>query len=243
MMFYAILIFIFLGFLIVIAIFFNEQAANKKLADKVIVHDEAVKKAASDIDKLNSENMALKTEIQNLLKIKEQMVSGLQERDELVSRYQTQGYNMIADRIDQTKLQEIMSRDVISVHVDAPFSEVARKMQKNDIRHLPVLDDDRKIVGIISQRMLYMIRSPRKLIDGELYYDEEILNDIILKNVMEKEVISLQAFQSVGKALMKMAFSKCGAIPIVDNENRLVGIVTRKDILKFAAEIYQHHKQ
>ena len=90
--------------------------------------------------------------------------------------------------------------------------------------------------------MLYQIRSPRKLIDGEWYYDEEILNDVILKNVMEKDVVSLQPYHSVGKALMKMTYSKCGGIPIVEDDHTLVGIVTRKDILKFAANIYQNRK-
>ena len=155
---------------------------------------------------------------------------------------QTAAINLIADHIDQTKLSEIMSSHVISIPVDAPFSEVARMMRQNDIRHLPIVDDRSKLVGIITQRMLYQIRSPRKLIDGEWYYDEDILNDVILKNVMEKEVVSLQPYHSVGKALMKMTYSRCGGIPILEDDHTLVGIVTRKDILKFAANIYQNKK-
>ena len=156
---------------------------------------------------------------------------------------QTAAINLIADHIDQTKLSEIMSSHVISIPVDAPFSEVARMMRQNDIRHLPIVDDRSKLVGIITQRMLYQIRSPRKLIDGEWYYDEDILNDVILKNVMEKEVVSLQPYHSVGKALMKMTYSRCGGIPSVEDDHTLVGIVTRNDILKFAARIFQNKKQ
>ncbi len=229
-----------LGFVAVVVILLNEQIAKKVLAKKVAAHDEANLKSRQQSENQKAEIEKLSFALQESLKINQRLTQSIDQKNELITKYQAAGVNLIAEKIDQTKLSDIMASTVISIHFEAPFSEVARKMQQNDIRHLPVIDDESKIVGIITQRMLYQIRSPRKLIDGEWYYDEEILNDVILKNVMEKEVITLQPHQSVGKALMKMAFSKCGGIPIVDDQNKLVGIVTRKDLLKFAAGIYQH---
>ena len=132
-----------------------------------------------------------------------------------------------------------MSAEVVYISDDTDFIEVARKMKKFDIRHLPVVSGDRHLVGIITQRMLYQIHSPRKLDNGEWYYDEEMLRGIILRNVMEKKVISLHADLSMGEALLIMATTRCGGIPIIDRHNKLVGIVTRKDILKSLATIYK----
>ena len=225
-----------LGAVAVAAILLDEQKVNKTVSKKNSAKDdENNSKIKEEAHQFNVGSESLNTRIQELTK-------ALGEKDELIQKYQKTGINLIADRIDRTKLSEIMSSRVISIQVDAPFSEVARMMRQNDIRHLPIVDDRSKLVGMITQRMLYQIRSPRKLIDGEWYYDEDILNDVILKNVMEKDLVSFQPYHSVGKALMKMTYSKCGGIPIVEDDHTLVGIVTRKDILKFAADIYQNKK-
>ncbi len=239
----ALLIIISIGFAAGIWIVLNEQQkVNKILSKKVSTQEESLRKTEEDAGQIKVESGNLNARIQELIKANEQLTQVVGQKDAVIQKHQTAGMNLIADHIDQTKLSEIMSSHVISIQVDAPFSEVARLMRQNDIRHLPIVDEESKLVGMITQRMLYQIRSPRKLIDGEWYYDEEILNDVILKNVMEKEVISLQPYHSVGKALMKMTYSKCGGIPIVEDDHTLVGIVTRKDILKFAANIYQNRK-
>lgn len=238
----ALLIFMSLGLLAVVVILLNGQMANKALSRKISSQEESHRKTQEDTGQIKVESEKLNVQIQELIKANEQLTQVVGQKDAVIQKHQTAGLNLIADRIDQTKLSEIMSSHVISIQVDAPFSEVARMMRQNDIRHLPIVDEESKLVGMITQRMLYQIRSPRKLIDGEWYYDEEILNDVILKNVMEKEIISFQPYHSVGKALMKMTYSRCGGIPIVEDDNTLVGIVTRKDILKFVANIYQNKK-
>jgi len=149
-------------------------------------------------------------------------------------------YEKLGDLIDATKLKDIMTKDVITIKVDRPFSEVPKKMKEYHVRHLPVVDGSNKLLGLITQRMMYKIISPRKLMDGEWHYDEEMLNNVILKHVMVKEIYALSPEQSLGKALMKMVYSKYGCIPVVDGNNRVVGIVTREDILKLAADIYQN---
>ena len=149
----------------------------------------------------------------------------------------------IANLIDQTKLKDIMATEVISINARDRFSEVARKMKEFSIRHLPVVDDQNRLVGMITQRMLYQIKSPRKLVDGEWYYDAEMLNDVILEHVMQKDIFSLQFDLSMGQALLKMVHNKYGSIPIVDDQRKLIGLITRNDVLKVAAQIYEsQHK-
>lgn len=148
--------------------------------------------------------------------------------------------NEMTKYLNEAKVKDIMSKEVVTVDVDASFSEVPKKMKEFSIRHIPIINKEKRLVGLITQRMMYKIKSPRKLMDGEWYYDEEMLNNVILEHVMVREVSTLYADDSVGTALLKIVHSRFGSIPIVDKDNILLGIVTRRDILKVAADIYEN---
>jgi CBS domain-containing protein len=139
----------------------------------------------------------------------------------------------------QTKIKDIMTTKIISIRIDAPFSEVPKKMNDHGIRHLPVVDGGNKLMGLMTQRDLYKVHSPRKLEDGNWYYDEEALNAFILKNVMLKEPKTMTPEDCIGEALVAMIWGKFGCIPIIEKDRRLCGILTRADILKLAARIYK----
>ncbi len=139
--------------------------------------------------------------------------------------------------LNKIKLKEIMISPVISVLVSAPFHEVADKIVKNRIRHLPVVDEHNKLVGLMTERDLFKIQSPRRLEDGTLYYDREALDNFILGSVMIQNPFSLQGENTVGEAVLKMVESKYGCIPITTKEGVLCGIVSYIDILALAARI------
>lgn len=137
-----------------------------------------------------------------------------------------------------TKLKEIMTSKVISIRIDAPFSEVPKKFNMFNIRHLPVVDQKNRLVGLMTQRDLYKLHSPRKLEDGSWYYDEDELNNYILEDVMLRNPLAMDVEDCVGDALLVMVRNKYGCIPIIDKDRVLCGIVTRVDVLKMAARIY-----
>ena len=142
--------------------------------------------------------------------------------------------------LKETHLGEIMNTPVVALREDAPFSQVAEKIGgSGGKRHLPIVDQNNKLVGLMTQRDLYKILPPRKLIEGEWFYDKESLDAITLKNVMIKNPLSMHPEDPVGEALLAMVRTKYGCIPIVDKNNILLGIVTQMDILKIAAQIYE----
>jgi predicted transcriptional regulator len=98
---------------------------------------------------------------------------------------------------------------------------------------LPVVNDAGVVTGLISQRDLYKIHSPRRLEDGSWFYDQETLDTFILKNVMHQDPFMLKADQSLKDALGPMVLSKFGCVTVVDKYNCPVGIITRVAILKF----------
>jgi CBS domain-containing protein len=140
--------------------------------------------------------------------------------------------------LQKVKIKEIMASPVICIHEDASFSQVEEKFRQKEIRHLPVVDKDNKIVGLITQRDFYRIISPRKLLDSEAwYYDKETLDGIILKHVMVKNPFVLSGEHTAADAILEMVRRKYGCIPIADKDKNLCGIITQIDLLKIAAQI------
>ena len=139
--------------------------------------------------------------------------------------------------LHRVKIKEIMVDKVIALREDDPFSHVEEKFRIFHIRHLPIVNEDHKLVGIITERDLYRISTPRKDEDGNLIYDKETLDAHILKKVMTQNPFALTPDHSVADIIFAMADQKYGSVPIVDKFNTLVGIVTQNDIFRIGAQI------
>lgn len=152
----------------------------------------------------------------------------------------------------QLKLNDIMSKPVV-IYEGAGFSMVEQKFIDHRIRHLPVVDDTNRLVGVISQRDVYRTISPRTTADDkvyyvrepiaesdDVYYDRQVLDDYILTSVMHKSPSVLGPDDSVEDAIHLMVAEKIGCVPIVNERYEPIGIVTRFDILKTLDEVLQN---
>ncbi|MDE2028741.1 MAG: CBS domain-containing protein [Candidatus Omnitrophica bacterium] len=133
----------------------------------------------------------------------------------------------------ETRIADVMASPVITVKETDDFALVQEKIALYDIRHLPVVNDAGTLAGLISQRDLYQIHSPRRLDDGTWYYDKEALNQFLLTKVMVKNPFTLKSDDTLYSAMDAMARFKFGCIPIVDDYRKPCGILTRDTILKF----------
>lgn len=128
-------------------------------------------------------------------------------------------------------LRDIMTKDPVTLNIDEPFCRVAQIFQEKDIRHLPIVNSKGVIFGIISQRDLNRIASPKKTPDGAYVYDPEELAKYILKQHVIQKVTTLSPNDTLEKAVELMASKKLGCIPIVNPEGKVAGIATITDIL------------
>lgn len=133
----------------------------------------------------------------------------------------------------QAKIKDVMAAPVITVKETDDFSLVQEKIELYDVRHLPVVDESGVIVGLITQRDLYKIHSPRRLEEGDWYYDKDALNQFLLKKVMLLKPFTLRPEDSLFEAIEVTVKNKFGCIPIVDEIGRPCGILTRDTILKY----------
>lgn len=139
--------------------------------------------------------------------------------------------------LESVKLSDIMTRDVVTIDLYAPFSEVERLMLLHDIRHLPVVASDGNLVGLITQRDLYRIAPPRIAEDGTRFYVKEYLDEFLLRHVMTKQPFAMKAGDSFASALIAMAEHRYGCLSIVDNDGKLCGILTLADLVRRAAKL------
>ena len=138
------------------------------------------------------------------------------------------------------RLKEIMVTKVIAAHVDDPLSSVEAKFRKHGIRHLPVVDDKKRVVGMFTHRDLLRCLPPRKTEDGYIF-DKEQMDRFILRYVMAQDPIVLGPEDTLGHVVEIMARDKYGCIPITSPDRILVGIVTQIDVLKYLSRWLQQH--
>lgn len=144
------------------------------------------------------------------------------------------------------KAKDIMTRDVVTIKGGDTVKAAAKIINENDLSGLPVVDEDNKVIGIITEGDL--IRRVSKL-SGPSYI--EILGGIfplerkkdfidkvnkstgyLVKDMMTEDVITISEDAELEEVATLMVKEKVKRIPIVDDEKRLIGIISRKDVME-----------
>jgi len=125
--------------------------------------------------------------------------------------------------------RDIMTTSPICVTIRTRLGEAIRVMHENDIRHLPVLENQH-LVGILSDRDLRALWDPAldvKIGDGRVY-------DRRVSEFMSSDTLTVAEEDDVDLVIDTLVEHKIGAIPVVDAEGMLVGIISYLDILQAA---------
>ncbi len=134
-------------------------------------------------------------------------------------------------------VRDNMSSPPVTVTPDVPFQEALKIMRDNNFRRLPVIDKNGKLVGIISERdLLYASPSPASTLSvWEMNY---LLSKITVEKVMTKNVVTTTPDTPLERAAYTLAQHKFGGLPVVDEENRPIGIITETDIFRALVEMF-----
>lgn len=128
-------------------------------------------------------------------------------------------------------VQNIMTKALITARPDQSVREAFQILEDSDIRHLPVVDEDR-LVGMVSDRDLREYRLPILQEESDPETAEELLGTL-LSSVMNGNVLALDTGESLTAAVDLMIEYGVGALPVIDRHSEeLVGIVSYVDILK-----------
>jgi acetoin utilization protein AcuB len=130
---------------------------------------------------------------------------------------------------------ERMSRHPMTVSPNTPVEQALKRMRDEKVRRFPVIDDDGKLVGIVSDKdLLYAAPSPATSLSiYELHY---LYSRITVSQVMTREVITVEESDPIEEAARIMVDNKIGGLPVM-REGKLVGIITETDIFKTLMEM------
>lgn len=133
-----------------------------------------------------------------------------------------------------TLVRDIMSRSVTTLKRNDKLSEVGDLMKVDRIRHMPILDERGALVGVVSQRDLFLSGLVRALGFGTSS-TEKVLDSLRVKEVMTKDVITTSPDTPLSEAAQVMCDKKIGCLPVIDGDD-LVGILTEGDFVAAAAQ-------
>ncbi len=125
-------------------------------------------------------------------------------------------------------LSVVMTRGPATVEEAAPVSDAAAEMAAGGFRHLPVVNANGALVGMISERDL------RARLGTDVARFEDATADALAEPVLEAmtpDPVSLPATATLAQALEVFADERIGAIPVVDDADRPIGIVSYVDLL------------
>lgn len=118
------------------------------------------------------------------------------------------------------RVAQLMSRPPVTCNVNGSVNEAARLMWEHDCGAIPVVDDDEKVVGILTDRDICMAA----------YTQGEKLGAIPVVSAMAKSVTCCRPEDTVEAAEAKMSEHQVRRLPVVDAESHLVGILSLNDL-------------
>ena len=130
-------------------------------------------------------------------------------------------------------ISTIMSTNLITAKATDPTAKANEIFQENRIHHIPVIDDEGEVVGVVSKSdFLYLLKgfTENKV---DTFVRAAKLRSFKMGEIMEDTVETLPSSASIKDAISVLAQNRFRSLPIVDENNKLVGIVTPNDILKY----------
>lgn len=139
------------------------------------------------------------------------------------------------------RVEELMTTKVFVVEQDDYVDRVFFLIHYENIRHLPVVEKG-KVIGIVSDRDLYKALGPKS--NSSAIEDASGTNTTELhvvskkvRHIMRRGVITVNCDTSAADAAALMADNRIGALPVVDKDKKLVGILSSTDILRVFSKI------
>ena len=121
-------------------------------------------------------------------------------------------------------VRDRMSKAPITIRTDADYKSALRIMQQHAVHHVPVLDANDHLAGILAERDL--------LLAATLY----LQSSAEVGDVMHRNVVTVTPDTRIEQAATLMLNHKIGGLPVVDGDNKVVGIITETDIFSAFVE-------
>jgi CBS-domain-containing membrane protein len=135
-----------------------------------------------------------------------------------------------------TTVKDVMTTHVVAVRLKATYKDMATRLREFRVSAFPVLDDDNKVVGVVSEADLLAkeaLEYSTHGVAGGILHGREWAKAaaVTAAGLMTKPAVTIGPDELVSHAARLMYSRKVKRLPVVDDRGRLVGIVSRADVL------------
>ena len=134
-------------------------------------------------------------------------------------------------------IDQSMIRKVITIDPEAGIAEAKETMRRDRIHSLPVVSADRTLIGIVTDRDV------RSAWPSDLFSEEETLRqkersaELKIKDIMTADPVTVTPANTLQDALLLMQRIHVGALPVVDRDGKVAGIISLRDLLRAFTEV------
>jgi CBS-domain-containing membrane protein len=133
-------------------------------------------------------------------------------------------------------VKDVMSTHVVAVRKNAPFKDMAARLREHRVSAFPVLDEDNKVIGVVSEADLLTKEalefSATSRVSGMQHHREQVkAAATTAEDLMTKPPVTVGPDEFVTHAARLMYARKVKRLPVVDDDGHLIGIVSRTDVL------------
>jgi CBS domain-containing membrane protein len=132
-------------------------------------------------------------------------------------------------------VKDLMSSPVVSLFEEQTLPLARDIMHFKHVRHLPVIDERKRLVGLVSQRDLLAAQLSNASADD----CRALQDDVPVGSIMTRDVIAIRPTVKASVAAATLRDHKFGCLPVVDESYRLIGIVTEHDFLELATQMLE----
>jgi CBS domain-containing protein len=118
------------------------------------------------------------------------------------------------------KIDEVMTKDLVTVSVDSKVEEAVKKMIDYDVECIPVVDEEETLHGLVTFRDIVM----------KIVYPQMMTRDLRIEEIMSKNLVTCSPDSTVLDVVKIMKNKHLRRIPVVDSRKTLVGLVTDFDM-------------
>ena len=139
------------------------------------------------------------------------------------------------DNIAHRSVSDVMTSRFVACSPYMSLAEAHELLKKHRIRRLPVVEQDNRVLGIITQHDVLAARpaeaaharTPEELV--------RVLSSVTVGVVMSKKPFTVYQTDTVGRAAEIMLDKKIGGLPVIDVNDKLVGVITESDVFRAIA--------
>ena len=134
------------------------------------------------------------------------------------------------------KIDQILTRETVTVHVGQKVSDVRKIFAKHGFHHVPVVSG-KKLIGIVSASDILGI-SVEGVGSDERSMDAYIDHQFSIEGLMRKDLKTLSYRSTIADAAEVLSDGNFHAVPVVDENDGLVGLVTSTDLIRYLRDLF-----